>query len=194
MKPEIHPDLHETARKARLPDGSLWVFGYGSLMWDPGLKIEKLLPGRVYGYHRRFCLRSMEAWGTAEQPGLCATLHPGGSTAGRAMLLADRHFHEGLSALGVRESAYLPRHVRIHLRSGGRIDGLTFVFDETHPRAAGDMILEEQLALFRQGEGSRGCSAGYLDQVVKVLRADGSKDQSAEILLHHVGVKDSEEL
>ena len=57
-QPTAHPHLPAAAARARLSDGGLWVFGYGSLMWDPGVAHEALSPCRLHGYHRRFLLRS----------------------------------------------------------------------------------------------------------------------------------------
>ena len=48
----------------------LWIFGYGSLIWDPGFAPAERMPARLAGWHRSFCMRSIHYRGTAEQPGL----------------------------------------------------------------------------------------------------------------------------
>ena len=46
-----------------------WVFGYGSLMWDPGFGPVETVKARLEGYSRSFCLRSTRYRGTEEAPG-----------------------------------------------------------------------------------------------------------------------------
>ena len=53
---------------------TLWVFGYGSLMWNPGFDYEEQFIARLPGYHRSFCMRSIHHRGTDENPGLVLAL------------------------------------------------------------------------------------------------------------------------
>ena len=62
--------------------GDLWVFGYGSLMWDPGFDFIAAEPGLLYGFHRSFCMYSQRHRGTAKRPGLVLALDFGGSCRG----------------------------------------------------------------------------------------------------------------
>ena len=55
---------------ARRPDPELWVFGYGSLMWDPSINVTELRRARLAGWRRRFCLDQPFGRGTSENPGL----------------------------------------------------------------------------------------------------------------------------
>ena len=41
----------------RPDDGSVWIFGYGSLMWNPALEYRESCTGTLPGWHRAFCLR-----------------------------------------------------------------------------------------------------------------------------------------
>jgi hypothetical protein len=58
------PLMSEEARRASLktireqvPAGSdAWVFGYGSLMWNPAINVIDSRKAHVRGYHRMFCL------------------------------------------------------------------------------------------------------------------------------------------
>jgi cation transport protein ChaC len=59
-----------------------WMFGYGSLMWDPGFAHVERRPAVLKGYHREFCMVSTRNRGTEEEPGLVLSLCPGGETVG----------------------------------------------------------------------------------------------------------------
>jgi hypothetical protein len=55
--------------------GDLWVFAYGSLMWDPGLYFEEVRRAWLPDHARRLILKDIYgARGTAEAPGLMAAL------------------------------------------------------------------------------------------------------------------------
>lgn len=57
-------------------DCSVWVFGYGSLCWNPGFEYSQCIIGYVPGYVRRFWQGNTTHRGTEEKPGLVATLVP----------------------------------------------------------------------------------------------------------------------
>src|SRR5690349_17047992 len=66
----------------------IWLFGYGSLMWNPGFPYRAAEPALLKGYHRRFCVYSHRYRGTPEQPGLVLGLDRGGSCRGIAFRIA----------------------------------------------------------------------------------------------------------
>ena len=51
----------------------MWVFGYGSLLWNPGFRYSKKEIARLDGYRRSFSMRSIHR-GTAENHGLVLAL------------------------------------------------------------------------------------------------------------------------
>ena len=56
----------------------VYVFAYGSLIWNPAIHCEAVGTGRLFGRHRRMAMRSIVGRGTPERPGLMLTLLPGG--------------------------------------------------------------------------------------------------------------------
>jgi cation transport protein ChaC len=56
-----------------LRDG-LWVYGYGSLMWDPGVHFAEIRLAALDGHQRRFNFQTSMARGTVEQPALMLSL------------------------------------------------------------------------------------------------------------------------
>ena len=129
------PEDREISKKktlAQIPDGSdIWLFGYGSLMWNPTIEYDKRVPARVYGYHRQFCLWTHMGRGTPERPGLMLALQSGGSCDGFAYKVNKSHADEELSIVWNREmvsGAYVPRIVTLHT-ADGPVPGIAFVIN-----------------------------------------------------------------
>ncbi len=78
-------------RRRWLPpdEGPVWIFGYGSLMWNPALEFTESCTGTLVGWHRAFCLRLTAGRGTAHQPGRMLALKEGGRTTGVAYRLPE---------------------------------------------------------------------------------------------------------
>ena len=105
-----------------LPKGDLWIFGYGSLMWDPGFPHVDLAPALIFGYHRELCIYSSRWRGTPEQPGLVLGLDRGGACRGIAFRIAAPDVVTSLDALWDREmrrGVYHPRLLRARLPEFG---------------------------------------------------------------------------
>lgn len=64
--------------------GVAWVFGYGSLMWEPGFPYLERRRALLIGYHRSLCILSIRNRGTVERPGLALGLDRGGACRGFA--------------------------------------------------------------------------------------------------------------
>lgn len=84
---------------------SIWVFGYGSLIWNPGFQFKKCVVGHIKGYVRRFYQGSDQHRGSFQNLGRVATLIPDpyGETWGIAFLIEDHD--TALSYLKQRESS-----------------------------------------------------------------------------------------
>ena len=174
---------------ALAPGESLWVFGYGSLMWDPGFPHTQAVRGRIFGYHRRFCILSHHYRGTPECPGLVLGLDRGGSCRGMAFEVAPEHARATLAYLWRREmvsEVYRPTVVSVHLPDGV-VSACTFVADPKHEQYRHCHTLEETAALIRQGYGSRGANSEYLRYTVQHLDELGVGDTPLHQLVHLVG-------
>ena len=94
-----------------LPE-DLWVFGYGSLIWNPGFPHTERVPARMVGLHRSLCVYSFVHRGTPEKPGLVLGLDRGGACRGIAYRVMAKQRTETLAYLRAREQAtsvYLER-------------------------------------------------------------------------------------
>jgi cation transport protein ChaC len=86
-----------------VPGEDVWVFGYGSLMWNPAFLYTERRLGLVRGYHRRFCLWQTRGRGTPECRGLTLALDRGGVCRGMAFRIAASVAREELLLVWRRE-------------------------------------------------------------------------------------------
>src|SRR5689334_23181773 len=72
----------------RMGRQDIWIFAYGSLIWNPLIHFVEQRGARLHGWHRRFCLWTAAGRGTPERPGLFLSLERGGSCRGVAFRIA----------------------------------------------------------------------------------------------------------
>ncbi len=164
---------------------ALWVFGYGSLIWNPGFPFIERLPARVFGYHRTLCVYSHVHRGTRDAPGLVLGLDRGGSCKGVAFQVEARHREETLNYLRARElvtNVYHEAHLEVRFDSGRRTHAVTYVVDKLHAQYAGRLSLPRQLELIRQGRGQSGLNRDYVLATADHLRDLKIKDHGLEWL------------
>jgi cation transport protein ChaC len=160
-------------------DGDLWVFAYGSLMWDPGFPHAEMRPAVLHGYHRALCIYSVRNRGTPDRPGLVVGLDRGGSCRGQALRIAAPDVETTRTYLYERElgtGVYVPALHRVRLDGGETVSALTFVTHRDHPQYAGDLPPDRAAALILQGHGAYGSALQYLQNVVRHLDAFGIDD------------------
>ena len=104
-----------------LPQGDLWVFGYGSLMWSPGFRCIEKQTALVRGYHRALCILSSRYRGTPEKPGLVMGLCSGGSCWGIAFRVPASRVRRVVNILWKREmlnKVYKPTLIPVTVAPG----------------------------------------------------------------------------
>lgn len=167
------------------PTQDLWIFAYGSLMWNPGFPYVESVAGLVDGYHRSLCILSTLYRGTPDNPGLVLGLDRGGSCSGRTFLVAAEHVSNTVAYLDEREQVnkvYCPRFVDVNLSDGRCVPGYTFVVRHEHEQYV-RLSIEEQARLVAHGTGKRGAALDYLASTVSHLDALGIKDTPLHIVL-----------
>ncbi len=171
----------KTLSEADFPDGDLWVFGYGSLIWKPGFEFIEQHRARLIGEHRSLCIYSMAHRGTHEKPGLVLGLDRGGTCQGVAFRVARDKRVATVAYLRQREQVTgvyreVMRSVWLESDARLRVRALTYVADRSHNQYAGRLTLEKQLHLVRQGHGNYGANIDYIISTVKALEAQGIRD------------------
>ncbi len=160
------------------PAQDLWVFGYGSLIWNPAFEHEECRPALLHGWHRRFCLKMFMGRGTLETPALMLALDHGGACKGVAFRIAAPLVREELGILWQREmygGAYVARWVE--LRAGEeRFPALTFVINPAHPRYIKELSVAETAAIIATARGDMGSCREYLENTMTHLRELGFED------------------
>lgn len=163
----------------------MWVFGYGSLMWNPGFPYQSRVLARLPGYARSFCMWSIHHRGTEEKPGLVLALdaHPGTHCYGLAFSVAEADRAAVLAYLRERElisAAYVERVLPIVLEGGAHAEAVCYVIDRDHTQYVRDMPLEQQAQVIAKAHGGRGPNAEYLWNTQAHLQDLGIED--AEML------------
>ena len=157
-----------------------WVFGYGSLIWNPGFAHVSAQQGLLKGAHRSLSIVSHHHRGTVEQPGLVFGLTRGGSCRGMVFEVADADWPQVYAYLQEREqvtAVYRDVTRPVHLADGRTIGALAFLVDERHEQFAGRLSLDQQLAMVRSGVGLSGRNIDYVLNTARHLRELGIRDR-----------------
>jgi cation transport protein ChaC len=165
----------------------LWVFGYGSLMWNPGFDFVERVPARLIGLHRALCVYSFVHRGTPERPGLVLGLDRGGMCRGIAFRVAAAERAETVAYLRAREqvtTVYLETMRRIELEeaAGRQVRALCFIVDRSHIQYAGRLTLAECAHHVRQGHGRSGPNRDYVLETVQALEALGYRESALHLI------------
>ncbi|GIL01487.1 MAG: gamma-glutamylcyclotransferase [Alphaproteobacteria bacterium] len=162
-----------------------WVFGYGSLMWNPGFAVAERRGAVLHGLHRALCVHSWVHRGTQEEPGLVLGLDRGGSCRGLAMRVGGTERDAVIDYLRGRElvtNVYFETWRPVRLDSGERVEALTYVVDPAHRQYAGRLSDEEIAAIVRRGNGRSGRNADYVLSTLAHLREQGIFDAHLEAI------------
>jgi glutathione-specific gamma-glutamylcyclotransferase len=163
--------------------GDFWVFGYGSLMWNPGFAHEEAVKARLFGYHRALCIHSRQYRGTPERTGLVMGLDKGGSCVGMAFRVAagdEAHVRRYLNEREMMNYVYRDLRLGIHTADGRKASALTFVAVPGHEQYAGRLTPEAAAKIVRGSSGTAGRNEDYVANTLAHLREIGIRDHWLE--------------
>ncbi|MCX7381009.1 MAG: gamma-glutamylcyclotransferase [Alphaproteobacteria bacterium] len=171
----------------------VWVFAYGSLIWNPAIHIAEQRIAIAVGWHRSFCLSVKMGRGTPENPGLMLGLRPGGNCPGVALRVAEHDIALELDLLWRREmvaDGYIPRWVPLIDETGAPAGaGIAFTINPAQPTFCGDIAEDEVVQRLATARGRLGTGAEYLFRTHDGLAALGVNDPSLDRLATLVRVR-----
>jgi glutathione-specific gamma-glutamylcyclotransferase len=179
-----------------LKPADTWVFGYGSLMWNPGFAYAEARPATLRGFHRAFCIYSVHYRGTPRQPGLVLGLDRGGVCHGLAFRMAPGMHAETLAYLrrreliyGVYREAFVP--VDLARDDAGApprtVFALAYIAERAHPAYARALTLAREATLIRRSAGRNGTNLDYLLSTRRHLQSLGIRDSRLDRLVTLTG-------
>lgn len=175
---QLQESIRETLKQQKL-DSDVWIFAYGSLIWNPTFNFVEQRIGTIYGWHRRFCLWVPQGRGTPDNPGLVLGLDRGGSCRGIAYRIAATDVPSELLLLWRREmivGCYIPRWVRV-FDGMQNLEAIAFVINRCHRAYAGNISLETTVNSIATARGELGSCSDYLMQTVNGLIGVGIEEK-----------------
>ncbi|MBU2934750.1 MULTISPECIES: gamma-glutamylcyclotransferase [Pacificibacter] len=171
-----------------------WVFGYGSLLWNPEFDFVDHAPATLIGYARSFCMWSIHHRGSVEVPGLVLALdaQTGATCRGVAFQVGADTALRCLADLRERElvsSAYFEHHVDLRLDDGREVTALAYVIDPEHEQYTGPLTLDRQADIIASATGGRGPNSAYLFNTAAHLTDIGMEDAELTTLADKVRMR-----
>ena len=184
--PEMLSDADHAELAARLHEeslgGPLWIFAYGSLIWNPVFTAAEERLASAPGWHRSFCIE-LESWrGTPEQPGLMMALDLGGACHGVAYRIADPLRRDAIASLtrrelGPRDGVPAIRWIKVDA-GGETIRALVFWAAPRGPYVRRKLPLDRVAHMLARACGHMGSGAAYLYRTVAKLDEHGIRDRN----------------
>ena len=184
-------EIRRAVLGARDVSADLWVYAYGSLMWDPGLLFEEVRLADADGYQRRFTNKLTIGRGSPDRPALMLSLQPHpGSCRGLAFRIGADLVEDESTILWRREmllGGYRPLLVPMSTPQG-TIIALAFAANTGHSSYAEELPLKETADIIAKGSGVMGTNREYLEQLADQLKALEIEDPYVQQLLECVRI------
>ncbi|WP_109481153.1 gamma-glutamylcyclotransferase [Paraburkholderia sp. C35] len=186
-------DASLASTMAKRPDsGDVWVFAYGSLMWNPISAFDERVAATLSGWHRSFCIRLIAGRGSESQPGRMLSLEPGGTTEGVALRLPAATLDEELRILWTREmvtGAYTPTWQTVTLRTGEQKTALAFVADPAQSQYERNSRASDIAPVIALAHGSIGSNADYVFKLQQALLDCQMQDPYIDEIVAELGLQ-----
>ena len=182
---ELTDSVNKILKGMNLNKG-VWVFGYGSLMWNPDFKLAEKRTGILNGYHRSLCLKSIVYRGSPDYYGLVFGLDKGDSCQGIAYRIEEEYIQSEMQKIWEREmfaGTYIPTWVNVKTKQGD-ISAVTFVINNEHEHYIPDIEINEIAERVVRAEGICGSCHDYVQNTVKSLQRLGLQDSNLDQLLN----------
>ncbi len=173
-----------------LGDAELWIFGYGSLIWNPALNYDEQRRCSIKGYEKKFCFWTTLSRGSVECPGLMMGLVEGECCNGVAFRVSASNAASELDVLFRREMAhyiYKPTWVEAEcVDSKNTFKTLTFVVDKDNHRFVDNLSINETVRAIAIAQGPLGRNCDYLFQLSEKMHELGFEEPELQDLVCRV--------
>lgn len=165
----------------------MWVFGYGSLIWDAWEKASECdsrLLAELAGFRRAFNKLSVRNWGTREQP--CPTLNlvrdESAICSGIAFHFPPHQDTRVMAELRRREGINFELSpVSVRLSDGRTVTATVPLY--TGPNIIDDASLEDVAKLICEAKGRNGRGIDYVTRLAQRLPTEQIEDPCVDALI-----------
>ena len=164
------------ARRNIIPDKGIgediYIFAYGSLLWNPTVDYEEECLAKIYGFHRSFCMKTNLGRGSYKKPGLMLGLDRGGSCRGSALKLKKSEAIKNIDILFRREmvtGAYKPKLLKTILEDGRKVMSLAFTVDKKHKNYFQNKAIRTKATMISNAHGFLGTCEEYFSNTLQSL-------------------------
>ena len=164
------------ARRNIIPDKGIgediYIFAYGSLLWNPTVDYEEECLAKIYGFHRSFCMKTNLGRGSFKKPGLMLGLDRGGSCRGSALKLKKSGAIKNIDILFRREmvtGAYKPKLLKTILEDGRKVMSLAFTVDKKHKNYFQNKAIRTKATMISNAHGFLGTCEEYFSNTLQSL-------------------------
>lgn len=164
------------------PSGEVWIFAFGSLIWNPGFNYAEERLGAIHGWRRSFCIGWVRLYrGTPERPGIMLGLDRGGSCRGVVFRLPSEAVTENLDIVFRREHPVRWETPHMHWvtvrTADGPVRALAVRTSRSSPSYLPDLAEDVVVEALATAAGERGSMAEYLRSTIEHLEARGIHDR-----------------
>ena len=185
-------ELISERRKVIPDDGigeDIYIFAYGSLLWNPTIDYEEQFLAKIYGFHRSFCMKTNLGRGSFENPGLMLALDYGGSCRGSAFRLNKNDSIKNIDILFKREmvtGAYKPKLIKTKLENNKNVLSLAFTVDKKHKNYFAKKNTSIKAKMIFKAHGFLGTCQEYFNNTLESLEELAIKDQEMGAISSHL--------
>ena len=150
----------------------MWVFGYGSLMWDEWEKSQgclRRLSAELAGYRRVFNKASVKYWGSNQNPGPTLNLERSESRSCRGLAFEFPYGQRAklLKYLRDRELGFELRDLQVTVESVGDVEAMTPIYNGKHLLTS--VSLSETASAVLRARGTKGTCSSYVQNIAQEL-------------------------
>ncbi len=168
-------------------DHSVWLFGYGSLIFKADFPYLERRPASIAGWTRRFWQGSSDHRGTELAPGRVATIieQPGAICDGMAYLITPAVFFH----LDHREkNGYLRLATCITFDDTSSSEGLVYIAAQDNAAFLGPASERDIAHHIARSHGPSGPNRDYLNELASALRTLGKSDPHVFEIEQHLAL------